>query len=104
MKITLHKPEGIEIIETDDYTQEQLEARGLGGVKEQEVVNETNELNPELLETIVLVVLDEINILREKAGLAVRTKKQTMTALKNKLKEVEGHYQWVGELIDSLKG
>lgn len=49
---------------------------------------------PMLLEAIVLIVKDEINILRNKAGLADRTNIQIVTAISNKLKSLE-QYDWM---------
>lgn len=49
---------------------------------------------PVLLEAIVLVIKDEINILRTQAGLPERTNEQIMTAIENKLNSLE-KYSWM---------
>ena len=47
-----------------------------------------------LLEAIVLIVKDEINILRSNAGLSARANTQIMTTLDNKLKTLT-KYNWM---------
>lgn len=49
---------------------------------------------PLLIEALVLIIKDEINILREKNGLAPRTNQQIMQALEDKLKTLE-KYNWM---------
>ena len=51
---------------------------------------------PMLLEAVVMVIKDEINILRAQHGLEARTNAQLITALDAKLKTVEG-YDWMSE-------
>ena len=49
---------------------------------------------PLILETIVMIIKDEINILRQEAGLAERTNQQLMDAIESKLSELE-EYDWM---------
>lgn len=49
---------------------------------------------PILLNAIVMIVKDEINILRQEAGLAERTNQQLMNAIDSKLDELE-EYDWM---------
>ncbi len=49
-----------------------------------------------LLEAIVLIIRDEINILRTNAGLPERTNTQIMTAIDNKLKTLS-KYDWMSK-------
>lgn len=51
---------------------------------------------PQLIEALVLVVKDEINILRVDAGKPERTNQQIMDALSNKLAGTPG-YDWMTE-------
>jgi len=51
---------------------------------------------PLILEAIVMIVKDEINILRQKAGLAERTNQQLMNAIESRLDELE-EYDWMRE-------
>lgn len=51
---------------------------------------------PMLVEAIVLIIKDEINVLRVKAGLPERTNQQIITAIDNKLKTLE-LYDWMKE-------
>ena len=53
---------------------------------------------PRLIEAIVLVVKDEINVLRVEAGLPERTNQQLLSALENKLTQVTP-YTWEGDSI-----
>ena len=48
------------------------------------------------MEAIVMIIKDEINILRQKAGLAERTNQQMIDAIENKLNELE-EYDWMKE-------
>ena len=55
-----------------------------------------------LIEAIVLIIKDEINILRNKAGLPERTNQQIIDAIANKLVDSEGNekisdYDWMKE-------
>jgi hypothetical protein len=50
---------------------------------------------PMLLEAIVDILMDEINILRDSAGLSPRTKQQLVNALENKYKTLN-KYDWMG--------
>lgn len=43
------------------------------------------QFGPKLIEAIVLVTMDEINVLRQKAGLPLRTTGQLLTVMGNKL-------------------
>lgn len=43
------------------------------------------QFGPKLIEAITLTTMDEINILRQKAGLPLRTTSQLITAIGNKL-------------------
>jgi hypothetical protein len=52
------------------------------------------QFGPKLIEALVMVVKDEINILRTKAGLAVRTDDQIGQAIINKLKNIP-NYDWM---------
>ena len=49
---------------------------------------------PMLVEAIVLIIKDEINILRGKANLPERTNLQIMTAIGNKISSLE-KYSWM---------
>ena len=49
---------------------------------------------PLLIEAIVLIVKDEINILRSEAGLTERTNAQIITAIGNKIETLE-EYDWM---------
>ena len=49
---------------------------------------------PRLLHAIVLVIKDEINILRTQHGLAERTNEQLINAIDNKLSTIE-KYDWM---------
>ena len=51
---------------------------------------------PLLIEALTLIIKDEINILRQRAGLSERTNEQTITALENKLNSLE-KYNWMKE-------
>ena len=51
---------------------------------------------PALLEAIVLVIKDEINILRAEAGLQERTKQQMIDAVETKLDGLSS-YDWMNE-------
>lgn len=52
---------------------------------------------PILTEALVLIIKDEINILRVKAGLTERTNNQIMTAIDNKLQTLNKH-NWMSEV------
>ena len=54
--------------------------------------------SPILLEAVVLVIKDEINILRTEVGLEPRTNQQLITALEIKLDGLE-LYDWMKEEI-----
>jgi len=49
---------------------------------------------PLILEAIVMIIKDEINILRQKAGLPERTNQQLIDAIENKLDGLE-QYDWM---------
>ena len=51
---------------------------------------------PRLLEAIVIIVKDEINILRQKAGLPERTNQQLVDSIENRLNTLE-NYEWMSE-------
>ena len=51
---------------------------------------------PLLTETIVLIILDEINILRLQHGLPERTGQQVMNAISNKLSNLS-KYDWMND-------
>lgn len=51
---------------------------------------------PKLVEAIVLIVKDEINILRNEVGLPARTNEQLTNAVSEKLDSVPD-YDWQGE-------
>ena len=51
---------------------------------------------PLLLEALVLIIRDEINILRAEAGLSSRTNQQIMDALETKLSTLVPH-DWMSE-------
>jgi len=53
---------------------------------------------PLLLEAIVLIIKDEINILRTKAELSERTNEQIITAINNKL-SLLSKYDWMDKGI-----
>ena len=53
---------------------------------------------PMLIEAIVLIVKEEINILRVEAGLSERTDKQILTAIDNKLSSLP-LYDWMNNEI-----
>ena len=53
---------------------------------------------PMLIEAIVLIVKEEINILRVEAGLSERTDKQILTAIDNKLSSLP-LYDWINNEI-----
>ena len=52
---------------------------------------------PKLLEAIVLIIKDEVNILRDAAGLSERTNEQIMSAIENRLGSASD-YDWTGEI------
>lgn len=52
---------------------------------------------PQLIEALVLIIKDEINILRTEAGLTPRTNQQIMDALDNKLTNDVPVYDWMDE-------
>lgn len=52
---------------------------------------------PKLIEAIVLVIKDEINLLRVEHGLPERTNQQIIGALENKLSGISD-YSWMGEI------
>lgn len=52
---------------------------------------------PKLLEAIVLLVKDEINLLRTQHGLPARTNQQIIDALESKLSNIPD-YDWMDEL------
>lgn len=54
---------------------------------------------PKLIEAIVLIIKDEINILRGKAGLVERTNAQMITAIYNKLDSL-GQYDFMSHDIE----
>jgi len=49
---------------------------------------------PLIVEALVLITKDEINILRQEAGLSERTNQQIMNALENKLNSLT-KYDWM---------
>lgn len=49
---------------------------------------------PLFIEALVLIIKDEINILRQRAGLSERNDEQVITALENKLNSLE-KYNWM---------
>jgi len=51
-----------------------------------------------LIEAIVLIIKDEINILRTEAGLAERTNQQIINSIETKLASLED-YDWMDEII-----
>lgn len=51
---------------------------------------------PMLIEAIVLVIKDEINILRDEAGLPLRDNEEVRIAISNKLENI-AEYLWIGE-------
>ena len=51
---------------------------------------------PLLLDAICQIIRDEINILRNKAGLPERTNEQILDAISNKLETLE-EYDWMKE-------
>jgi hypothetical protein len=51
---------------------------------------------PVLVEAIVLIIKDEINILREEHGLEPRTNQQLINTIKNKLDSLS-LYDWINE-------
>ena len=51
---------------------------------------------PKLIEAIVLIIKDEINILRAEHGLPARTNQQIMNAIDNKLDTISD-YEWMNE-------
>ncbi len=50
---------------------------------------------PKLIEAIVLVIKDEINLLRTQHGLPERTNEQIVGAIGNKLNSI-ADYDWMG--------
>lgn len=50
---------------------------------------------PLLKEAVLLLMLQEINILRQEAGLPERTEADMYTAIKNKVNELDD-YDWMG--------
>ncbi|MBA7646729.1 hypothetical protein ES703_54495 [subsurface metagenome] len=52
---------------------------------------------PLILEAVVMVVKNEVNILRQKAGLPERTNQQLTNAIENRLGELE-EYDWMKEI------
>ena len=56
---------------------------------------------PKLIEAVVLIIKDEINILRTKAELPERTNKQIITAISNKLDSLSD-YNWMDEQIPGV--
>lgn len=53
---------------------------------------------PLLFETLVLIIKDELNLLRTEAGLTPRTNQQLMNAIDSKLKTLD-LYNWMDEDI-----
>jgi len=51
---------------------------------------------PKLIEAIVLIVKDEINLMRSQLGLPERTNEQIKNAISNKLESLSD-YDWMGE-------
>lgn len=51
---------------------------------------------PKLIEAVVLVIKDEINILRQQHGLPDRTNQQLISAIDAKLADAND-YDWMGE-------
>ena len=51
---------------------------------------------PKLIEAVVLVVKDEINLLRTQHGLSDRTNEQIIGAIENKLDNI-ADYDWMEE-------
>jgi hypothetical protein len=49
---------------------------------------------PMLIEAIVLIIKDEINLLRQQHGLSERTDKQLINAIKNRLDSLP-RYDWM---------
>lgn len=54
------------------------------------------QFGPLLIEALVLVIKNEINILRASAGLPERTNEQILIALSNKLSSLS-KYEWMNE-------
>ena len=54
-----------------------------------------------LLEAIVLIIKDELNILRVKAGLSERTNEQLINVIGNKLSQVT-NYDWMNNENNDL--
>ena len=67
-----------------------------GLIKAQETIRERlyRRFGPPLIEAVVLVVKDEINILRKNAGLPERTDEQVTQAIENKLATLK-RYEWM---------
>ena len=55
------------------------------------------QFGPQLLEAVVMILKDEINILRVEAGLPERTNAQLITGIENKLAGL-GDYDWTPNL------
>jgi hypothetical protein len=51
---------------------------------------------PRLIDALAQVMLDEINLLRTKAGLSLRTEQQAIDAIANKLTSIQ-KYDWMIE-------
>lgn len=51
---------------------------------------------PVIMEAIVLIVKDEINVIREQLGMPGRTNQQLMNAVETKLNSLE-LYDWMNE-------
>jgi len=54
---------------------------------------------PQLIEALVLIIKDEINILRGEAGLPERTNQQIMDAIDNRLTNDVPIYNWMNNKI-----
>ena len=54
---------------------------------------------PQLIEALVLIIKDEINILRGEAGLPERTNQQIMDAIDNRLTNDVPMYNWMNNKI-----
>ena len=52
--------------------------------------------SPKLIDAFVQVTLDEINLLRAEVGLPLRTSKQVIDAISNKLENI-ADYAWMND-------
>lgn len=56
------------------------------------------QFGPMLIEAVILIIKDEINLLREQHGLPEKTNEQLMTAIGTKLETLD-MYDWMTETI-----